>query len=138
MAKKLKILTVITPKFFSLKSSYGAASKEKNLRKKNSKWLFWITNGIFLKKKSWNFEKINFFKILCFCRHRNYRTFPTSTTPKGKIRFFRVHMMSHLRKISLEPSYVPWESNLSVALCANNLNESDVFILNVLKNLVTI
>ena len=89
----------------------------KKLGKKNSKWLFWMTNGMFLKKKSWNFEKINFFKILRFCRHRNYRTFPTSTTPKGKIRFFRVHMMSHLRKISLEPSYVPWESNLSVALC---------------------
>ena len=89
----------------------------KNLRKKNSKWLFWITNGMFLKKKLWNFEKINFFKILRFCCNLNYRTFPTSTTPKGKIRFFRVHMMSHLRKISLEPSNVPWESNLSVEPC---------------------
>ena len=134
MAKKLKILTVITPNFFFVKIIIWHQKKKisekkffsknfrilffenywKKLGKKNSKWLFWMTNGMFLKKKSWNFEKINFFKILRFCRNRNYRTFPTSTTPKGKIRFFRVHMMSHLRKISFEPSYVPWESNISV------------------------
>jgi len=36
MAKKLKILTVITPKFFSLKSSYGVASKEKKFEKKKN------------------------------------------------------------------------------------------------------
>ena len=138
MAKKLKILTVITPKFFFVKIIIWHQKKKiwekiffqkfsqfffffenywKKLGKKNSKWLFWMTNGMFLKKKSWNFEKINFFKILRFWRNRNYRTFPTSTIPKGKIRFFRVHLMSHLRKISLEPSNVPWESNLSVEPC---------------------
>ena len=147
----MKILTVITPNFFfSLKSSYGIKRKKfqkkfffqkfsesfffenywKKLGKKNSKWLFWMTNGMFLKKKSWNFEKINFFKILRFCRHRNYRTFPTSTTPKGKIRFFRVHMMSHLRKISLEPSYVPWESNLSVDPCVLRMLLSEIGLLH--------
>ena len=86
----------------------------KKLGKKNSKWLFWMPNGMFLKKKSWNFEKIHVFKISYFCRNRNYRTFPTSTTPKGKIRFVGFHMMSHLIKISFEPIYVPWESNISV------------------------
>ena len=112
MASKEKISKKI---FFSkIFRTFFFENYWKKLGKKNSKWLFWMTNGMFLKKKSWNFEKINFFKILRFWRNRNYRTFPTSTTPKGKIRFFRVHMMSHLRKISFEPSYVPWESNISV------------------------
>ena len=130
----MTILTLITPK-----SSFGIKRKKKfrakkifsknfhdffifsnfenywkKYGKKNSKWLFWMPNGMFLKKKSWNFEKIHVFKISHFCQNRNYRTFPTSTTPKGKIRFVRFHMMSHLIKISFEPIYVPWESNISV------------------------
>ena len=154
MAKKLKILTVITPKFFSVKIIIWHQKKKisekiffskifrifffenywKKLGKKNSKWLFWMTNGMFLKKKSWNFEKINFFKILRFWRNRNYRTFPTSTIPKGKIRFFRVHMMSHLRKISLEPINVAWGSNLPVDPCGEISLNCTTF--HYIKNLV--
>ena len=135
----MTILTLITPKSsFGIKRKKNFGQKKKNFRakkfffekflfswkllkklgKKNSKWLFWMPNGMFLKKKSWNFEKIHVFKISHFCRNQNYRTFPTSTIPKGKIRFVRFHMMSHLRKISFEPSNVPWESNLSADPCA--------------------
>ena len=136
----MTILTLITPK-----SSFGIKRKKKfrpkkfffekflfswkllkKLGKKNSKWLFWMPNGMFLKKKSWNFEKIHVFKISHFCLNRNHRTFPTSTTPKGKIRFVGFHMMSHLIKISFEPIYVPWESNISVDPSENQDNSYNI------------
>ena len=139
----MTILTLITPKSsFGIKRKKNFGQKKifgqkknffekflfswkllKKLGKKNSKWLFWMPNGMFLKKKSWNFEKIHVFKISYFCRNRNYRTFPTSTTPKGKIRFVGFHMMSHLIKISFEPIYVPWESNISVDPSGNGVEK---------------
>ena len=91
------------------------------------KWHFfyaiWDTEWIFGHFKQAGDLKLakmtEFLKFLCLCHHRKYRTFPTSTTPRGKTRFFEVHMMSHFRKILLEPSSIWWESKLSVDTCAN-------------------
>ena len=66
-----------------------------------------IDFGHFKQARDLKLDKMTeFLKFLRLCHHRKYRTFPTSTTPRGKTRFFEVHMMSHFRKILLEPSSI--------------------------------